>query len=481
MGTTTLLIGLGKGGSALLPYLLANPEFDLIAVCDSSREAVGVPMARRMQIPFFDEPVEAVRETSPQLVIDASNDPSLPTLLYEVRPAGTSLVTAEASRLLWVLLAALEGKRRAELRYDRLLSDMSTGLVVVQESRIRFTNPAFLQMFGYSTDQLIGRPYSDILHKDVKERDMGYYRRRVAGESVADEYETMVMHADGSVRNIMVRARRSEWDGRIASLVMMTDVSMVRELQRERERFFRFMVHELRAPLSPLVTAVSLLKDPGVVDNREHLERLLPLIRRSTERLRAFIDDFLELSKLSEEALVVTQGDIQIEQTIHEIVENQRILAEDKGLELRVVRWTPFPVRGDAFCVRTIAQNLINNAIKYTNQGSITVSVARSEEMFTLNVSDTGAGLTAEEQKNLFQEFGRIQRMAGVKGTGLGLALVKKLVSACGGRIVVESGGKDKGSTFSVSLPYVFGTPPGAVGPRPGEPTPFRPVPLPGS
>ena len=120
MGTTTLLIGLGKGGSALMPYLLANPEFDLAAVCDSSREAVGVPMARRMQIPFFDEPIEAVRETSPQLVIDATGDPSLPTLLYEVRPAGTSLVTAEASRLLWVLLAALEGKRRAELRYDRL-------------------------------------------------------------------------------------------------------------------------------------------------------------------------------------------------------------------------------------------------------------------------------------------------------------------------------------------------------------------------
>ena len=76
-----------------------------------------------------------------------------------------------------------------------------------------------------------------------------------------------------------------------------------------------------------------------------------------------------------------------------------------------------------------------------------------------MRVADTGAGLAPEEQANLFQEFGRIQRTAGVKGTGLGLALVNKLVQSCGGAVRVESPGKNRGSAFTFSLPLAFGEP----------------------
>ena len=460
MATQTLLIGLGKGGTALMPYLMAHPEFDLVAVCDSSPEAVGRFLAERSRVPFYQSPAEAVTTVKPHLVIDATGDPSLPPLLYDVRPAGTSVVTGEASRLLWALLQALEGRRRCEIRHDRLLGDMLAGMLVVQDGRVRFLNPAFLRMTGLEKEQVLGVPYDALLAEDVRERDLEYYRRRMAGAGdVPPEYDTKVLHADGSPREMHVRARLTDFDGRPASLLIMMDVTELRRLQRERERFFRFMVHELRAPLSPMVTAVSLLRQEKVQENPEQVRRLLPLMARSTDRLRQFVDDFLELSRLDTEALRVTQEPVDLKATIEETVEGQCILAEEKGLDLTVEPWEPFEVRGDVFVVRTVTQNLVNNAVKYTDEGGVTVSVEARGERFRLSVRDTGAGLTREEQKNLFQEYGRIQRMEGVKGTGLGLALVKRILDACGGRIEVQSPGKNQGSTFTVTLPRVFGDP----------------------
>jgi len=460
VGTQTLLIGLGKGGTALMPYLMANPEFDLVAVCDSSPEAVGRFLAERSRIAFYQSAVEAISTVKPHLAIDATGDPSLPPLLYGVRPAGTSVVTGEASRLLWVMLQALEARRRCEIRHDRLLGDMMAGMLVIQDGRIRFFNPAFLRMTGWDEQNVLGQPYEMSISEDLRERDREYYQKRMAGaKDLPDEYDTKLFHADGSLRDMHVRARLSDFDGRPASLLIMTDVTELRQLQRERERFFRFMVHELRAPLSPMVTAVSLLRQEKVQENPDQLKRLLPLVARSTERLRQFVDDFLELSRLDTEALRVTREPVDLKATIEEIVEGQRVLAEEKGLTLTLEPWDAFDVEGDVFSVRTVVQNLVNNAIKYTDEGKVTVAVEKHGQTFHVSVSDTGAGLTAEEQRNLFQEYGRIQRMAGVKGTGLGLALVRRILESCGGRIEVRSPGKNRGSTFTFTLPLVFGDP----------------------
>ncbi len=106
--------------------------------------------------------------------------------------------------------------------------------------------------------------------------------------------------------------------------------------------------------------------------------------------------------------------------------------------------------------METVVRNLVNNAIKYTESGSITVSVEAEGDAFRILVTDTGPGLSAGEQQLVFREFGRIERGPGIKGTGLGLALVKKLAEAAGGRAWVESEGKGHGCTFIVDLPLRF-------------------------
>ena len=456
-GVTTLLIGLGRGGSALLPYLLAKDEFNVQAVCDSNPEAVGVPIAKQCGLEYYQNAVEAIRDLKPGLAVDATGDASLASTLYEVRPAGTSVVTGEASRLLWELLTTQEAQRRCELRFNRLMDDMHSALVVVQDEKIKFINRAFCELLGYSHRELLGHPYKSVLHEDVQERDLQTYRDRVEGKKPEREYDTKLIDAQGEVREVHVRARKSDWEGRPASLAIMTDVTELRRLQREREQFFRYMVHELRAPISTLTAAVSALRKPAVKEDPDRIEKMVGVLGRSGDRLERFVDEFLELSRIQEQQLTLERDGLDLKDIVDEEVENQRVLAEDKGLELQIEPWEDFSVEGDDFVLRTSIRNLVNNAIKYTKEGSVTVSIDHDSESFRIHVKDTGVGMTEEEQEQIFQEFGRIQRTEGMKGTGLGLALVKKLVDTAGGRISVESSGKDEGSTFTVELPRQFG------------------------
>jgi PAS domain S-box-containing protein len=336
---------------------------------------------------------------------------------------------------------------------------MNSGIVVVQGEKIRYVNPALLRIAGATSEHLLGRPYAELIAPDLRERDMGYYRDRVAGRGAPEQYETRVLREDGGVREVRILARLSEWNGSPASLVIMSDITELRELERERERFFRFMVHELRAPLSPIVTILALFRRPDVVANEEKFKSMVAMMSRSVDRLRSFVDDFLDLSKLDQQSLAVRRERIDLRELIGDVVEGQRLLAQDKGLELVVPDWEPFSVEGDPVVVRTLTQNLLNNAVKYTDDGRVTLRVEEQPHMFRVEVSDTGAGLAAEEQAMLFQEYGRIKRTDGVKGTGLGLALVKKLVDVCGGSVSVKSEGKGKGSAFTFVLPRVFGDP----------------------
>ena len=454
---STLLMGLGRGGSALLPYLLAKEEFNVQAVCDSNPEAVGVPIAKESGLEYYQNAVEAITDVKPGLAVDATGDASLASTLYEVRPAGTSVVTGEASRLLWQLLTVQEAQRRWERRFNRLLDDMHSALVVIQDEKIKFINPAFCNLLGYSRRELLGYPYKSVLAEDVQDRDLEKYRKRVQGQKPEREYDTELLDAQDEVREVRVRARKTDWEGRAASLAIMSDVTELRRLQREREQFFRYMVHELRAPVSTLTAAVSALRKPGVREDSDRMEKLVSAIERSGDRLERFVDEFLELSRVQDQEIELRRDALDLQEIIDNEVEDQRVLAEDKGLDLQIEPWDDFSVEGDDFVIRTCVRNLVNNAIKYTDEGSVTVTVDHDDQSFCIHVQDTGIGLSEEEQENIFQEFGRIQRAEGLKGTGLGLALVRKVVDAVNGRVSVASPGKGQGSTFTVELPRIFG------------------------
>lgn len=222
-----------------------------------------------------------------------------------------------------------------------------------------------------------------------------------------------------------------------------------------KTRFLRSMSHELRTPLNSVIGFASLLADgaPGPIN--EEQERQLRMIESSGQHLLALINDILDLSKIEAGATELHWEPIDVAGLVAEVASECRPAAEAKQLTLTVNPCEPGPtVTSDVRSVRQILFNLVGNAIKFTNEGSIVLSFSQPVAgRVAVSVSDTGPGIGLDERARIFAEFEQGTASApDQEGTGLGLAISRELTSALGGTLEVESR-MGFGSTFTLRLP----------------------------
>ncbi|MCP3469359.1 ATP-binding protein [Bradyrhizobium sp. CCGUVB1N3] len=244
--------------------------------------------------------------------------------------------------------------------------------------------------------------------------------------------------------------------------------------------FLAVMSHEIRTPMNGILGMAQLaLDDPLPLAQRKRVST----IRSSAAGLLKILDDILDISKLERRAEIYEHAPFDVRQSLREIVNLMTPRAHEKGLTLELVLSPTVPrwVLGDQSRVRQILFNLIGNALKFTSQGGVTVEVMASgregDAQVIYCVSDTGIGITVEQQANLFQSFEQgdasIRRRFG--GTGLGLAICKRLVEGMKGEIEVEST-PGLGSRFRFSLPLPAHEGPGAREAIDVAATPVRPL-----
>lgn len=238
----------------------------------------------------------------------------------------------------------------------------------------------------------------------------------------------------------------------------------IQRIMNQRERLLLTITHDIKAPAASISGFIDLMKD--YVSNPQGIE-CLQNIKNSAVHLSHLVASLLDYHQLENGLMKVQPTSFSPAQLVAESVEGMKLRAEEKGLEISFEckmkgmgtsdsQMKKEFFRADAFRIRQILDNLVSNAIKYTDRGSVTIQAQVSEILgkptLTLSVKDTGKGMTDEEKQKVFQAFTRLKSAQGIEGTGLGLSITQELVSLLGGEIILHST-LGKGSTFIVTIP----------------------------
>jgi PAS domain S-box-containing protein len=410
-------------------------------------------------------------------------------LLLQVMDVTTQVVAEEhnrrehaklrsQARLRQVLVEeANEELRYNQARLDEVLSfarvgaweiDLATGFMIC-------TDQCKANLGLQPTDALDERRlFSELIHEDDRERV------RAAIDASIDarahfEVEYRVTWADGSVHWLMSRgAARHLGDGTAQSMLGFTiDITARKtselrsqayaaEQQRAREHsdravramdhFVAAVSHELRSPLHAILWWTTLLQR---AKDMAHVERATEVIERNTHQLARMVDDLLDSGAIATGKLSVELRPLDLAALASVVAEDIRVGAESKGLVVRADSLTPAIVLADESRMRQIVWNLLTNAVKFTDRGSIELAVTLDGARAELTVRDTGAGIEAEALERIFERFeqARGEGTGRTAGLGLGLWMVRNLVQVHRGTVTAHSDGPGTGALFRVVLP----------------------------
>ncbi|OWK27029.1 MAG: hypothetical protein US76_00160 [Parcubacteria group bacterium GW2011_GWA2_38_13b] len=232
----------------------------------------------------------------------------------------------------------------------------------------------------------------------------------------------------------------------------------LKKLDAAKSEFISIASHQLRTPLSIIKGYVSVMVEGDVGKITDQQKDYLRRIYTSNEKLIMLVKDLLDLSRIESGRMVYDFGPIPVFAFTENIVEELRPKAVAKNLTLKFNKQAgddPFVIYGDKNTLTQALFNIVDNSIRYTEQGKIEVNFTIDNKYIVWSVKDTGAGISGEEKKNLFQKMQRGERISRMytEGTGLGLYVVKKIIDAHNGSVWAESDGIGKGSIFYIKIP----------------------------
>ncbi len=364
--------------------------------------------------------------------------------------------------------------RQSEEQYRHLVESASDLVWRVDaEGRWAFVSRACERIYGISATEMLGRSFADFTDPAFLKRDLATFQEVVAGAELTD-YETVHRDVHGTPKHLSVSARPVyDESGDVAGAHGVARDVTERARARQaleaaraaaegtaaaRSAFLANMSHEVRTPLNGIMGMVELLLDTDLTPEQR---RTAQLINGSAEALLAIVNDVLDLSKIEAGELALEDVGFDLSGVVDATVRLYAVRAAEQGLELLydVRPDVPRRVRGDPGRLRQVLTNLVGNAVKFSHQGEVAVSVSLDGQedgraRIRFGVRDTGIGIAGEQLAAIFQPFRQADASTTRKygGTGLGLSISRRLVRMMGGEIRVASE-LGQGSEFSFVIP----------------------------
>ena len=332
--------------------------------------------------------------------------------------------------------------------------------IMDEESRIVKANKAFVQIIGPKVPDFLGRKCHEVMH------GLGSHWPGCTFLHTLEDKVSAVSEVDDSVIGVPLLVTTSpilDDKGKVTGIVHLAkDISQMKKAHREmkeaiemKSQFISTASHELRTPLTAIKESIEIVNEAAADKLDAQMKGFLDLAKRNIDRLSRLIDDILDLQKLEAGKVELHLQEIDINEVVKEVRASMAPVAERKGLQLSLSLIDhPARLRFDKDKITQVLVNLVNNAVKFTEMGSITIATRQEGGAVVVTVADTGPGIKKEDLTRLFQKFQQLESPSRRKtgGTGLGLAISKQIVEKHGGRIWVDSE-VGVGTRFNFLLP----------------------------
>lgn len=460
-----------------------------VALAKDGQEGLGCLKENHFDIMLLDlkmpglkgtEVLEEARQIDPDLlVIIITGYATVESAVEAMKIGAYDFVSKPFSpdQLIIVLNRALEKKRlewEAELlrrEREKSLQDIATekskirtivncmadGVIVTdRESQIVLNNPAAVRMLGIRENHLIGQPLSQCIKDEMLNRLISEIFTCTYSESSIVSREFVV----GENQITHLRAHtcpvKSDEGEILGSVIVLQDISYLKELDRMKSNFVAMVSHELRAPLAAIEQQLMVMRDGFAGEVTEKQRQILGRIKERSDGLMAMIRDLLDLSKIETGQMMQHKELINLNDLLRGVLDLFSSQAAKKKITLRLAEGRKIPlVEADRSNLEVVFNNLVSNGIHYTPQGgSIELKPGVEGDYVKIDVSDTGMGIEPQDLPKIFDRFYRVrtEKTRQVVGAGLGLAITKAIIEAHLGSIEVKSE-VGKGTTFSVLLP----------------------------
>ncbi len=363
---------------------------------------------------------------------------------------------------------AEDALRDSEARY-RLLAQNSGDIISRHspDGRWLYVSPACGPLLGYAPEELIGRPPTDFIHPEdvtsVAERQAAIlqsfeifthtfrFRHKNGGYVWLEATARSVRDADNDLMREAIVVSRDVTERKRAEKALLERTAQVEAANRELEGFSYSVSHDLRAPLRAIEGFASILLEEHTAQLDPNGRRLLDVVRLTTRQMGKLIDDLLAFSRLGRQGMTFT--DVDMAELARSVAEESKATYSDRALQLEVAALPR--ARADRSMIRQVLLNLLSNAVKFSRMRETAVIQIGGSDGVGENlyfVRDNGAGFDMRYVGKLFGVFQRLHTTDQFEGTGVGLAIVQRIVERHGGRVWAE-GRVDEGATFYFTLP----------------------------
>lgn len=389
--------------------------------------------------------------------IDAMKKGAFDFLPKPFSPTDLRMVISKAIEFISTLQDIAKQKSRMRVMIN-LISD---GVLTTDNQKcVALANPAFLRMMGCLDAEVIGCAITDIVKepKLIAMVDKALHQPPDTFVELTDEFTITEKGGEEKIVGARCIPFRDRLDRNLGTVTVLHDITTLKKLDKVKSDFVSMVAHEIKSPLNSILMQLKVILD-GLAGELTDKQR--EILTRSSDRITSLAtlsSELLDIAKIESGLINQEKEELDIAELVATQVGFYRDRASAKSLELTFDDTAPsVRIMGNRTNIEEVVTNLITNAIRYTPEGgSIRVGVSADKNHACIRVSDTGFGISEEDQEKIFDRFYRVknEKTRYINGTGLGLAIVKSIVETHHGMIKIDSR-INEGATFSVYLPKI--------------------------